>query len=110
MDAVPNFYHERDPAAPTPNHVWYYVYFHGQAEDLNGDMPEKNGWNWAPSDLFLADQPMPTKPGEYRASLYGQPLIVVLSYRHNNTIFGGRAALASDKVALAHVRRPQDWG
>ncbi len=98
-----NFYHGDDPKGV---HVWHWVYAHGDAEDLNQQIQNENDWQSA-ADLLSSDTPLPTIPGEYQGMLYGKPIIAVLAKRHN--FLGGRAALADDKDALDHCRRPEDW-
>lgn len=95
--------HADDPRGKPHGQRWPYVYAHGQAEQYcmehfkDGNAP----------DIIISDTPMPTEPGEYPVTFYGQPAIAVLSKQHGH--MEGRMALESDTVALAHCRTPDKW-
>lgn len=107
-----NFYHERDPNAPAPNHCWHWVYLHGQAEYHMETVQREKGWGWAAPDLFVCDQPMPTEPGHYEAMLYGRRVVVVLAAPERYKSLGkpcGRAAFPEDEAGFRHASTPEDW-
>lgn len=105
----PNFYHLGDTSINVvKTHDWRWVYLHGEAEILHAQIAERNLWEWHAPDLFWSDQPRPSDPGVYPASLYGHEVIVVLAFRSLDWLTG-RAVLATDMVALPHALRPADW-
>jgi hypothetical protein len=62
-------------------------------------------------DLVVADQPMPTKPGEYPAKLYGMDVIAVIDYHPiMKKLMAGRCAAVNDVEGLAHARDVKNWG
>jgi hypothetical protein len=102
---LPTFYHAGDPDAPRS--LWHFVYLHGLAQSQNDARALSRDFNDEAGDLIACSSPMPEHAGEYKASLYGDEVVVVLADRGG--WLGGRAALACDAHALAHVRKPKDW-
>lgn len=93
---------------------WPYCYLHGQAEDI---MCNQN-IDAAP-DIFYANQPMPTQPGEYPATLYGTPVVAVISdyetrygrkYEMGVKLYG-RVYAVNDPIPenIQHCKTPKDW-
>lgn len=106
---MPRFFHCDDERG---KHSWHFVYLHGQAEQLSGQIYQeyigRRECERGADDIFSADCPMPSEPGEYSAELYGHPVIAVIDYACRNFLCG-RVALVDDEAALAHCRTPQDW-
>ena len=99
------FRHEQDPKAQGW-YRWPYVYLHGIAEKRNAERGSIEGWDTA-ADIFVANGPMPTEVGEYRANLYGREVVAVLAVR--DAFFNGRVAEIDDPEGLAHAREPDSW-
>jgi hypothetical protein len=97
--------HIDDPAGKCR---WPFVYFHADAEGLVTALCREQGWDSAP-DLVSGLDPFPYCDGEYRVSIYGRPGIAALRHQSAGSIAGGRVALLSDPVGLAHARRPENW-
>jgi hypothetical protein len=114
---IPKFFHQNDPQAPEVNYVWHWVYLHGAAEQYNMEValgfPVDRDDLTAP-DLFVSDQPMPTEPGLYMASLYGRDVVVCLAYRlgDRNWLCGRAAILTTRGDAVWHLQHalsPEEW-
>ncbi len=107
------FYNWNDPLSDQL-HVWHFVYYHGQLEELNERVGEERGLEWAAPDLVLCDEPMPAE-GIYKGTHYGTPVVAVLSHTRQTHlgIFllpGGRVAVDDPKAAgYDHVFRVEDW-
>lgn len=91
--------------------LWHYVYLHGQAEDLAGQMMAEKGWEWGPDDLCVLPDlnEQPTEPDEYVVTLYGQAGVAVLADRGLSNYLSGRVVLLSDPVGMAHARDVKSW-
>lgn len=77
---------------------WPFCYLHGQAETIANEF-----------DIFLADKPMPTEPGEYMFMLNGWRGIMIISHEHLSPYLGGRGYLIGDIEAEKHCRNPKKW-
>lgn len=100
---------------------WPFVYFHGQAENINIASFNEGG---QPPDLCMASEPLhmhipcgedglPKPEWKGTASIpceiNGKPAVCVLSKDRIGGMFGGRIAFVDDFEALQHVMQPQDW-
>jgi len=96
---VPNLYGGSE--MEKGEHPWHFCYLHGEAENL---FPPAD----VSPDIFMADQPMPTRPGSYPVTIHGFRGIAVIAERFGR--LGGRVVLVHDFPALQHATRPEDWG